>query len=80
MMLAEPRPRPHAVAGRESPTENEGFRSKPVLTFWMMAARAAARSGVAHDGGYSGEMVRERAHDDRDPPAVHPVRGARASR
>jgi 4-amino-4-deoxy-L-arabinose transferase-like glycosyltransferase len=42
--------------GGESPSENEGFRSKPVLTFWMMAAGMSA-VGVAKDGGYSGEMV-----------------------
>ena len=35
---------------------NEGFRSKPVLTFWLMAASMKAL-GVAHNGGYSGEMV-----------------------
>ncbi len=35
---------------------NEGFRSKPVLTFWLMAASMKAL-GVADDGGYSGEMV-----------------------
>jgi len=34
----------------------EGFRSKPVLTFWLMAAGLKA-AGVAHNGGYSGEMV-----------------------
>ncbi|MGE5181588.1 MAG: ArnT family glycosyltransferase [Acidobacteriota bacterium] len=36
--------------------DNEGFRSKPVLTFWLMAAGMRA-AGVAKDGGYSGEMV-----------------------
>lgn len=36
--------------------QNEGFRSKPVLTFWMMAASMRAM-GVAEDGGYSGEMT-----------------------
>ena len=35
---------------------NEGFRSKPVFQFWMMAASMSALH-VAHDGGYSGEMV-----------------------
>jgi 4-amino-4-deoxy-L-arabinose transferase-like glycosyltransferase len=36
--------------------QNEGFRSKPVLTFWMIAG--GLRSfGFAADGGYSGEMV-----------------------
>jgi 4-amino-4-deoxy-L-arabinose transferase-like glycosyltransferase len=35
---------------------DEGFRSKPVLQFWMMAA--GMRSvGLAKDGGYSGELV-----------------------
>ncbi len=36
--------------------ENEGFRSKPVLQFWMMAAGMRA-VGVAAGGGYSGEMT-----------------------
>lgn len=36
--------------------QDEGFRSKPVLTFWLMAASMKAL-GIAHDGGYSGEMV-----------------------
>jgi 4-amino-4-deoxy-L-arabinose transferase-like glycosyltransferase len=36
--------------------QDEAFRSKPVLTFWLMAA-SLALFGVAHDGGYSGEMV-----------------------
>ncbi len=36
--------------------ENEGFRSKPVLQFWMMAAGMRAL-GVAAHGGYSGEMT-----------------------
>ncbi len=36
--------------------DKEGFRSKPVLSFWLMAA--GLRSvGVGADGGYSGEMV-----------------------
>jgi 4-amino-4-deoxy-L-arabinose transferase-like glycosyltransferase len=35
---------------------NEGFRSKPVLTPWLIAAGLSA-TGVADDGGYSGEMV-----------------------
>ncbi|HEY1556426.1 MAG TPA: hypothetical protein VGF94_16440 [Kofleriaceae bacterium] len=39
-----------------NPGDNEGFRSKPVLTFWMMAAGMRA-VGVAADGGYSGELV-----------------------
>ena len=34
----------------------EGFRSKPVLMFWMMAAGMQA-VGVGDDGGYSGEMT-----------------------
>ncbi|MBS1122257.1 MAG: 4-amino-4-deoxy-L-arabinose transferase and related glycosyltransferase of family-like protein, partial [Deltaproteobacteria bacterium] len=38
------------------PGENEGFRSKPVLMFWMMAAGLTA-VGVGDGGGYSGEMV-----------------------
>ena len=37
------------------PNDNEGFRSKPVLQFWMMAAGLTA-AGV-EDGGYSGEMT-----------------------
>ena len=46
--------------GGMSPDDNEGFRSKPILTFWLMAA--GMRSvGVASDGGYSGEMT----HDGR---------------
>jgi 4-amino-4-deoxy-L-arabinose transferase-like glycosyltransferase len=36
--------------------QDEGFRSKPVLTFWMIAA--GLRSfGLAEDGGFSGEMT-----------------------
>ena len=35
---------------------NEGFRSKPVLTFWLMAASMKALD-VGDGGGYSGEMV-----------------------
>jgi 4-amino-4-deoxy-L-arabinose transferase-like glycosyltransferase len=35
---------------------NEGFRSKPVLAPWLIAAGLSA-TGVAADGGYSGEMV-----------------------
>src|SRR5262245_9607513 len=38
------------------PQDNEGFRSKPVLMFWMMAAGLTAVD-VADDGGYSGEMA-----------------------
>ena len=36
--------------------QNEGFRSKPVLTFWLMAGSMGAL-GIAEDGGYSGEMA-----------------------
>src|SRR5687768_1796849 len=36
--------------------QNEGFRSKPVLTFWLMAASMKAL-GHGDDGGYSGEMT-----------------------
>src|SRR5882672_8619302 len=39
---------------------NEGFRSKPVLMPWLIAAGMNA-VGLAADGGYSGEMV----HDAR---------------
>ena len=46
--------------GGMSPDDNEGFRSKPVLTFWMIAAGMRA-VGLASDGGYSGEME----HDAR---------------
>jgi 4-amino-4-deoxy-L-arabinose transferase-like glycosyltransferase len=35
---------------------NEGFRSKPVLSFWLMAASMKVL-GVAADGGYSGELT-----------------------
>jgi 4-amino-4-deoxy-L-arabinose transferase-like glycosyltransferase len=42
--------------GGTTPDENEGFRSKPVLIFWAMAASMRA-TGMAKDGGYSGEMV-----------------------
>ncbi|MDB4957248.1 MAG: 4-amino-4-deoxy-L-arabinose transferase and related glycosyltransferase of family-like protein [Myxococcales bacterium] len=44
----------------EQSQANEGFRSKPVLTFWLMAAGMRA-VGLADHGGYSGEMV----HDGR---------------
>ncbi len=37
---------------------NEGFRSKPVLMFWMMAA-GLRTLGVAGHGGYSGQMVED---------------------
>lgn len=42
------------------PQDNEGFRSKPVLSFWMIAGGMRA-VGMAENGGYSGEMV----HDGR---------------
>lgn len=42
--------------GGMDPKEHEGFRSKPVLSFWLMATSMEA-FGVAKDGGYSGEMV-----------------------
>ncbi len=36
--------------------QNEGFRSKPVLTFWLMAS-SMRLLGHGADGGYSGEMT-----------------------
>src|SRR5689334_11955072 len=36
--------------------QHEGFRSKPVLTFWLMAA-SLKLFHAAPDGGYSGQMV-----------------------
>ena len=42
--------------GGMDPKDHEGFRSKPVLSFWLMAASMNAL-GVATEGGYSGEMV-----------------------
>ncbi len=36
--------------------QNEGFRSKPVFTFWMIAGGLRA-FGYAEDGGYSGELT-----------------------
>lgn len=36
--------------------QNEDFDSKPVLTFWLMAAGMKVL-GVAADGGYSGELT-----------------------
>jgi 4-amino-4-deoxy-L-arabinose transferase-like glycosyltransferase len=36
--------------------QNEGFRSKPVLTFWLMASSMTAL-GIGDHGGYSGEMA-----------------------
>jgi 4-amino-4-deoxy-L-arabinose transferase-like glycosyltransferase len=50
----------HDWVHTEWPQDGEGFRSKPVLTFWMMAGAMRAL-GMAADGGYSGEMV----HDAR---------------
>jgi 4-amino-4-deoxy-L-arabinose transferase-like glycosyltransferase len=44
------------AGGYLDPNEHEGFRSKPVLSFWLMAASMSAL-GVADNGGYSGEMV-----------------------
>ena len=46
----------HDWVHTEWPQDGEGFRSKPILQFWMMAAGMQA-TGVAHNGGYSGEMV-----------------------
>ncbi len=40
----------------EWPQDGEGFRSKPVLQFWLMAAGMRA-VGIGEDGGYSGEMA-----------------------
>jgi 4-amino-4-deoxy-L-arabinose transferase-like glycosyltransferase len=40
----------------EWPQDGEGFRSKPVLQFWLMAAGMRA-VGTGEDGGYSGEMT-----------------------
>jgi len=42
--------------GGMDPKDHEGFRSKPVLAMWMMAASMRVL-GVAEDGGYSGEMT-----------------------
>lgn len=36
--------------------QDEGFRSKPVLTFWMIAAGLRVL-GLGADGGFSGEMT-----------------------
>ena len=60
MMLQE-----HDFVHLDWPQEGEGFRSKPVLTFWMMAAGMKA-VGLADDGGYSGEME----HDARTMVAI----------
>ncbi|HEU4726575.1 MAG TPA: glycosyltransferase family 39 protein, partial [Kofleriaceae bacterium] len=50
----------HDWVHTEWPQDGEGFRSKPVLSFWLMAGGMRA-VGLAADGGYSGEMV----HDGR---------------
>jgi 4-amino-4-deoxy-L-arabinose transferase-like glycosyltransferase len=50
----------HDWVHTEWPQDGEGFRSKPVLSFWLMAGGMRA-GGMAADGGYSGEMV----HDGR---------------
>src|SRR6476620_4705620 len=42
--------------GGMDPRDHEGFRSKPVLMFWLMASSMTAFD-VANDGGYSGEMT-----------------------
>jgi 4-amino-4-deoxy-L-arabinose transferase-like glycosyltransferase len=60
MMLQE-----HDLVHLEWPQENEGFRSKPVLTFWLMAAGMKAVD-LANNGGYSGEME----HDARTMVAI----------
>ncbi len=36
--------------------QNEGFRSKPVLTFWLIAG-SLRTFGLATAGGYSGELI-----------------------
>jgi 4-amino-4-deoxy-L-arabinose transferase-like glycosyltransferase len=55
----------HDWVHTEWPQDGEGFRSKPVLTFWLMAGGMRA-VGLAADGGYSGEMV----HDARTMVAI----------
>src|SRR6476469_8887515 len=60
MMLQE-----HDLVHLDWPQENEGFRSKPVLTFWLMAAGMKA-VGLANNGGYAGEME----HDTRTMVAI----------
>ena len=60
MMLQE-----HDLVHLDWPQNNEGFRSKPVLTFWMMASGMRA-VGLAANGGYSGEME----HDARTMVAI----------
>ena len=42
--------------GGMDPKDHEGFRSKPVLSFWLMAASMTVFD-VGDDGGYSGEMT-----------------------
>jgi 4-amino-4-deoxy-L-arabinose transferase-like glycosyltransferase len=42
--------------GGMDPKDHEGFRSKPVLSFWAMAASMTV-FGVGENGGYSGEMT-----------------------
>jgi 4-amino-4-deoxy-L-arabinose transferase-like glycosyltransferase len=42
--------------GGMDPKDHEGFRSKPVLSFWMMASSMTV-FGVGENGGYSGEMT-----------------------
>ncbi|HEY6037757.1 MAG TPA: hypothetical protein VIV58_25925, partial [Kofleriaceae bacterium] len=42
--------------GGMDPKDHEGFRSKPILSFWLMAGSMKVM-GVAKNGGYSGEMV-----------------------
>ncbi len=46
----------HDWVHTEWPQDGEGFRSKPILQFWMMSAGMQV-TGVAKNGGYSGEMV-----------------------
>jgi len=48
----------HDWVHTEWPQDGEGFRSKPVLSFWLMAGGMRA-VGIAADGGYSGEMVHD---------------------
>ena len=36
--------------------QNENFRSKPVLTFWLMGA-GMKLFGIGNDGGFSGEFI-----------------------
>src|SRR5882762_4731298 len=48
----------HDWVHTEWPQDGEGFRSKPILTFWLMAGGMRA-VGLAAGGGYSGEMVHD---------------------